>query len=95
MVENIPYNYIPAEGWYMTHPNQGGSHPRTFYRVAMWRIDPNGAVVGLISLRLGPGLYDQEPVRLHEPPRSTDGQYVHWDDLTDEDRDQIRLRRFS
>lgn len=96
MADDSNYTYMPADGWYMTHPNNPGSFPRTFYRVAMWRIDAEGTVVGMISVRLGPG-QEKEPglVRLHAPPRSTDGQYVHWDDLTDEDKAHIVERRFS
>jgi hypothetical protein len=62
----------------------------------MWRIDPNNNnVVGMISLRLGPAAYEAGPVRLHAPPQSSDGQYVHVDDLDEKDRVEITRRRFS
>jgi hypothetical protein len=95
MAEDVTYNYMPADGWFMTLPSPDGNTRRVFYRVAMWRIETDGTVVGLVSVRIGRGQYNQEPVRLHAPPRAIEGQYVHWDDLTAEDKQQISEARFS
>lgn len=54
MSDNDSYQYLPADGWYFTHPNnEGASFERTFYRVALWRVEEDGTIVGLISVRLG------------------------------------------
>ncbi|PTT65185.1 hypothetical protein [Stenotrophomonas sp. HMWF003] len=95
MSDNPSYQYLPAEGWYFTHPNsEGASFPRTFYRVALWRVETDGSILGLISVRLG-SEHAADPVRLISPPRGKGAQYVHMDDLTDEDRAEITKRRFS
>lgn len=95
MPDSNPYQYLPADGWYYTHPNsQGSGFARTFYRVALWRLDEDGTIVGLISVRLGRE-HAAAPVRLISPPRGEGAQYVHVDDLTDEDRAAITDRRFS
>jgi len=95
MTIDVPYHYLPADGWYMTHPNPAGAtFPRTFYRVALWRVDPDGTIVGLISPRRG-AADAADVTRLLTPPRGEGAHYVHADDLTDEDREQIRARRFS
>jgi len=89
------YQHLSADGWYFTFPNsEGASFPRTFFRVALWRIEDDGTIVGLISVRLG-SEHASEPVRLMSPPRARGAQYVHIDDLTDEDRAEIAKRRFS
>lgn len=95
MPDSNSYQYLPADGWYYTHPNsQGSGFARTFYRVALWRLDEDGTIVGLISVRLGRE-HAAAPVRLISPPRGEGAQYVHVDDLTDEDRAAIKDRRFS
>ncbi|MGE6332520.1 hypothetical protein [Stenotrophomonas sp. NPDC077659] len=92
---NDASTHLPADGWYFTFPNgEGASFPRTYYRVALWRIDPDGTVVGLISPRLGKE-HAADVTRLISPPRGEGTQYVHIDDLTDEDRAEITKRRFS
>lgn len=89
------YQYLPAEGWYMTHPNTAGSSfPRTFYRVALWRISEDGTVQGLISPRLS-SAHAADPVRLHTPPRCEGAQYVHIDEMADGDREHIVSYRYS
>lgn len=95
MAEEATYTYMPADGWYMTFPNPDRNMHRVFYRVALWRIDADGTVIGLISPRLGPGPHCQEPICLHEPPKSIDGQYVHRDDLSESDRKLIADRHFA
>lgn len=91
---NPNHTFIPASGWYFTHPNEDNAeHPRTFYRVALWRIDYDGTTHGLISV-VEPGTPTELP-RLHAPPAAAGGQYVHVDDLTDEDRAAITALRFT
>jgi hypothetical protein len=89
------YQYLPADGWYMTFPNAAGApFPRTFFRVALWRIEKDGSVQGLISTRLSRE-HAAEPVRLIAPPRAEGGQYVHFNDLAPEDRRHIVELRFA
>ncbi|CAD0363713.1 hypothetical protein CFBP498_49270 (plasmid) [Xanthomonas hortorum pv. vitians] len=64
------------------------------FRVALWRIADDDTIVGLISVRLGSD-HSSEPVRLMSPPRGKGTQYLHIDDLTDDDRAEIPKRRFS
>ena len=95
MSDNDSYQYLPADGWYFTHPNnEGASFERTFYRVALWRVEEDGTIVGLISVQLGRE-HATAPVRLISPPRGEGAQYVHVDELTGEDRAAITDRRFS
>lgn len=95
MSNSDTHQYLPADGWYFTFPNsEGASFPRTFFRVALWRIEEDGTTVGMISCRLGSD-HASEPVRLLAPPRGKDALYVHMDDLTEEDSAEITKRRFS
>lgn len=86
--------FIPAAGWYFTHPNVTPNEPRIFYRVAMWRVESDGAIVGMVSIN-----YPESPAappanRLVAPP-PVRGIYVHIDDLTHEDQARITEMRFS
>lgn len=95
IMSDASYQYLPADGWYMTFPSPAGApSARTFFRVALWRIESDGSVQGLISPRLSKE-HAAQAVSLITPPRAEGGQYVHIDDLTAEDRQHITERWFS
>ncbi|MFA0924112.1 hypothetical protein [Xanthomonas fragariae] len=95
------YRYLPADGWYATYPQHTNAQEpstdareaRVFQRVALWRVAPHGSIVGLIS---APDCGEAEiESQLLSAPRGAGVYYVHIDDLTDEDREQIRCKRLS
>ncbi|MBO9749094.1 MULTISPECIES: hypothetical protein [Xanthomonas] len=88
------YRYLPADGWYATYPQATDTDQvRVFQRVALWRVAPHGTIVGLISSPDG----DQEDIesQLLSAPRGQGVHYIHMDDMTEQEREQIRNRRFS
>ncbi|AOD15203.1 hypothetical protein ABFO19_11985 [Xanthomonas citri pv. glycines] len=87
------FRYLPADGWYAAYPSTDTGEERIFQRVALWRVAPHGTIVGLISLPDdGQGEIESQ---LLSAPRGQGVHYIHIDDLTEEERKQIRHRRFS
>ncbi|ALS93456.1 hypothetical protein [Xanthomonas oryzae] len=88
------YRYLPADGWYATYPQAAdAAEPRVFQRVALWRVAPHGTIVGLISSP--DNNQDESESQLLSAPRVLGVHYIHIDDLTADEREQIRRRRFS
>ena len=88
-------NCHPAVNWFLTYPNEPGStYPRSFHRVVMWRAEPDGKVIGLISERRGPSALNSTP-RLTAPEGNRAAQYVHWDDLSDAEKKQATEMAFA
>ncbi|MFC7519255.1 hypothetical protein ACFQS6_00950 [Xanthomonas populi] len=88
------YRYLPADGWYATYPQRtdANEEERIFQRVALWRVAPHGTIVGLISS--SDNSQDEIESQLLSAPRGQGVHYIHIDDLTKEEREQIRHRRF-
>lgn len=81
-------NYMQADGWYFVFENhQNDGYPAIFSRVVMWHQTENGSIIGLISA-YGTGFenLDETPNRLVTPP-PVKGTYVHWNEMTDADRE--------
>lgn len=69
----------------MSHASSSG--------VALWRVAPHGTIVGLISSP--DNSQDESESQLLSAPRGLGVHYIHIDDLTADEREQIRRRRLS
>lgn len=81
---------LDASGWFLSEPNEeGNEHRRKFRRVVVWQIQEDGKVVGLISYPRGPRATHTAP-NLKVPDEDRAAYYVHWDDMTADEREQYR-----
>ncbi|MEJ7804617.1 MAG: hypothetical protein WKG03_01685, partial [Telluria sp.] len=71
-----PAAFISADGWYLTHPDVRPNEPRIFYRVALWRVEADGTILGMIPV-VAPASMTRGPAKLYIPPTATGGVYVH------------------
>jgi len=78
---------VPALDWFFVHRDSASDRPPTVWRIAVWAIDDEGQVQGLISVS-GPGQATPKFVR----PPSIPGAYLYIDQLDDAERKQTGVR---
>lgn len=77
------YNQItPADGWYFVHENvvDKDDKPYVVYRVAVWALDEENDVIGLIHASGLPLENTQTPKLIPPPP--VQGSYLHESELS-------------
>ncbi len=78
---------VTSEGWYFVQENANKSdYPAIFSRVVIWHENSKGDVVGLISAN-GTGFSDGETKNSLVSPPPVVGTYIHWEDMTEADRE--------
>ncbi|WP_238554683.1 FitA-like ribbon-helix-helix domain-containing protein [Dickeya zeae] len=79
---------IPASDWFFRHDNVPGSKRRaTVYQLAVWALRNDGKIVGLVTVR---DPETQQPKLVTPPP--VQGDYLHRDQLSDEEIDAAKIR---
>ncbi len=79
----------PADNWFHFSKNKGpGRHKVNFMRVAVWATYDDGETVGLLGLEK-PNSYE---LSFPPDPSDSDGGYVHWDDLNEDERKEVSLQ---
>ena len=88
MSESSPYKQIiPATDWYFRHDNVSGvTGKSTLYQLAAWALKENGEVVGLVTVRDDNG----RPKLVTPPP--VPGDYLHKEQLTDDEKEWAKRR---
>lgn len=79
----------PADGWFFVHGDTRGGV--IIHRVVVWVQETGGAVVGLIAAADTREKPHGVPF-LVQPP-GVDGDYLHFDDLSAAEKDQLRHGR--
>lgn len=73
-------------GWFFVQTDHAQilSPGPVIFRVAAWALTEDDKVVGLIGLGIhgSPGTSDNRQTHLHEPPIHVNGEYRHYNDLT-------------
>lgn len=79
---------VSAENWYFRH-NGVANHPPAVYPIAAWALQSDGNTVGLVA-RCSAGTHQPKLI----PPPEYPGEYLHRDQLNDEERESLKSRFF-
>lgn len=84
---------IPADNWYYRYkkadPSPSDIYHTVFCRIVCWGITEEGEVIGLTGMSPGAALDGESSPRnslMTPPPLQCHIDYVHWDEMTEEDR---------
>jgi hypothetical protein len=73
----------PANGWFFVHKrDEHDKYPVIFHRVVLWATYDSGYTIGLISIFT---TLNETRNSLTSPP-PLPGGYLHWDDMSEDDR---------
>lgn len=83
--------FVEAKGWFFVQKSsdQEAGYPATFSRVVGWQETDDSQVVGLVSVTSTPNDEGWAVNYLAQTP-PLPGTYMHWDDMTDADRQAAR-----
>ncbi|MHA7685906.1 hypothetical protein [Cupriavidus sp. PET2-C1] len=79
---------VPATDWFFVHSHVLANSPPTVWHLAAWGLTAEGQAVGLVGAEQGKD--GVAPKLVSVPP--VPGAYLHRDQLTEVEREQLRKR---